>query len=164
MSTVLVMSHIDMVREHVAAFTRQDWAAYKAHLLPDSTYEEMATSRRLTGPEEIVEGLKLWMTAFPDLRPTFTSIIESGHEVAAEITWEGTHTGPLALPSGVVPASGKRGVVHGAMIWLFVGDRVRHTRHYFELMELFGQLGVPADKAMAMAEPMAAAKQGAAPS
>lgn len=39
---------------------------------------------------------------------TSESIIVSGNQAAAEITWEGTNLGDLVAPGGTIPASGKR--------------------------------------------------------
>ena len=46
-------------------------------------------------PEKIVELFKGWKTAFPDAVGTVKSAVGSGHTAALEVTWKGTHTGPL---------------------------------------------------------------------
>lgn len=164
MSTVMTTSKLDTFRELLAAFTRKDWEAYKARLAPDAVYEETATHRRITGPEAIVEGLKAWTTAFPDVRSTVMSTTESQNEIMAEVTWEGTHSGPLTVSMGTIPPTGKVGHLRAVLVNVFVGDRVREIRHYFDLMDLLGQLGVTPGAAVAESEVEAAAVQGAAPS
>jgi steroid delta-isomerase-like uncharacterized protein len=164
MSTVMTTPKLDTFRELLAAFTRKDWEAYKAHLAPDAVYEETATHLRFSGPEEIVEGLRAWTTAFPDVRATVMSTTESPNEIMAEVAWEGTHSGPLAVPMGTIPPTGKVGNLRAVLVNVFAGDRVREIRHYFDLMDLLGQLGVTPGAAVAEAEVEAAAVQGAAPS
>jgi predicted ester cyclase len=62
----------------------------------------------------------------------------------AEVLWEGTHTGLLKGPFGEIPATGKRGSVNAVQIFHFEGDKIRELRHYFDLMTVLNQIGVPA--------------------
>jgi hypothetical protein len=42
---------------------------------------------------------------------------------ALEITWMGTHNGPLALPSGSLPATGKAVEFDGVQVFIVEGGR-----------------------------------------
>ena len=98
---------VKIAREQVDAFNRGDWEGVRAGLSSDSRYDELGTARKVDGPEKIVELFKGWKQAFPDAVGTVTSAVASGDKAALEVTWSGTHTGPLATAEGTIPASGK---------------------------------------------------------
>jgi hypothetical protein len=64
--------------------------------------------------------------------------------VALEVTWKGTHTGPLATPQGMLPASGKTQTTPAAFFFTFEGDMIKESRHYFDSTTLFKQIGAQA--------------------
>src|SRR5205814_9060730 len=86
---------VKIAREQVAAFNSGDWERLQAGLAADCRYDELGTARTIAGPEQIVELFKGWKQAFPDAVGTVTSAVASGDMVALEVTWNGTHTGPL---------------------------------------------------------------------
>lgn len=140
MSTATVAA-IDIVRQHVDAFSRQDWETWKASVTPDMTYEEPATGRKLTGADAAVQGVKAWTLAFPDLRGTITNAFAGDGQVTAEILWEGTHRGPLAGPLGELAPSGRSGTVRAVEVVEFEGDKIKAIRHYFDMLGLLAQIG-----------------------
>lgn len=50
------------------------------------------------------------------------------------------HTGPLVGPAGTIPASNKRTKVSAVQVVTVEGDKVKLTRHYFDLMSLLQQI------------------------
>ncbi len=141
------MKRMNVVRDHLDAFAAKDWDRYRKTLLPNVVYEERATGRRAEGVDDVLETLQTWTVAFPDLRGTVKNLLAQEDMVMAEIEWVGTHDGLLKGPFGEIPATGKRGVVNAVEIFHFDGDRIREARHYFDVMTLFNQLGVPATPA-----------------
>ena len=95
---------VKIAREQVDAFNSGDWERVRAGLASDSRYDELGTERKIEGPEKIVELFKAWKTAFPDGAGTVTSVVSSANTVALEVTWTGTHTGPLTTAEGTIPA------------------------------------------------------------
>ena len=132
---------IKIAREQVDAFNMGDWERLQAGLASDYRYDELGTARKVVGPEKTVELFKGWKQAFPDAVGTVTSAIASGDKVALEVTWNGTHTGPLTTPEGTIPASGKRQETPAAFIFTFAGDKIQESRHYFDSMTLLKQIG-----------------------
>ena len=65
----------------------------------------------------------------------------SGNKAALEVTWKGTHTGPLVTAEGTIPASGKRQETPAAFVFTFEGGKVKESRHYFDSMTLLKQIG-----------------------
>ena len=60
-----------------------------------------------------------------------------------ELTWHGTHNGPLQTPAGSIPATGKKIDVRAVQIVELTPDgKTRRVRHYFDMATLLAQLGV----------------------
>jgi steroid delta-isomerase-like uncharacterized protein len=133
---------VKIAREQVDAFSRGDWELLRGTLASDSSYDELGTQRKIEGPEKIVELFKAWKAAFPDGAGTVTSVVSGANTVALEVTWKGTHTGPLESADGMIPASGKRQETPAALFFTFEGDKIKESRHYFDSLTLFKQIGV----------------------
>ena len=132
---------IKIAREAVDAFNDSDWERTKAIMTPDYIYNEEGTGRRIQGPVEVVAALQAWKQAMPDVTGTVTNAFASGNTVTLQVTWNGTHTGPLEGPTGTIPASGKRQTTPAAWIFTFEGDKIKETHHYFDMMTLLRQIG-----------------------
>jgi steroid delta-isomerase-like uncharacterized protein len=135
---------VNLARKQVEAFNAGNWEEMRAMLASDSRYDELGTQRKIEGPDKIVELFKGWKTAFPDAAGTVTSAFASGSKAALEVTWKGTHTGPLETPEGTIPASGKRQETSAAVFLTFEGDKIKESRHYFDSMTLLEQIGAAA--------------------
>ena len=132
---------VKIARKQIDAFNNGDWEQLRALLASDSRYDELGTERKIEGPEKIVELFKGWKMAFPDAVGTVTSAVASGDKAALEVTWTGTHTGPLGTAEGTIPASGKRQETPAAIFFAFEGEKVKTSRHYFDSMTLLKQIG-----------------------
>ena len=132
---------VKLARKQIDAFNAGDWEQLRASLASDSRYDELGTQRKIEGPEMIVELFKGWKKAFPDAVGTVTSAVASGNKAALEVTWKGTHTGPLETAEGTLPASGKRQETPAALFFAFDGDKIKESRHYFDSMTLLKQIG-----------------------
>ena len=131
-----------LAEETVEAFNAGDWDRLRSVLASDCLFEELATGRRMEGPEETIEVLAAWKLGFPDAKGTITNVIPSGDHVALEITWEGTHSGPLETPLGTLPASGRRALLPAVQVTRIQDDKIQESRHSFDLLSLLNQLGV----------------------
>ena len=132
---------VKIAREQVDAFNSGDWERLQAGLAADARYDELGTQRKTEGPEKMIELFKGWKTAFPDAAGTVTRSVCSGNTAALEVTWKGTHTGPLETPAGTIPASGKRQETPAAMFFTFEGGKIKQSHQYFDSMTLLMQIG-----------------------
>ncbi len=100
-----------------------------------------------TFPEDIVghEGIKNWVkfarTAFPDMNMTFDEIITKGNKIAATFTVTGTNTGPLVLPEGELPPTGKQVRFHGIGIDYVENGKIVKELVVYNVLEMMMQLG-----------------------
>ena len=135
--------------EIVEAFNRGDWDRLRASVANDLVYEETGTGRRIQGVEAYVQLCQGWRQAFADVTGTVHRTVGSGDTVAQEITWEGTHTGPLEGPGGTLAPTGRRAPVRATMWFLVERDRVREIHHHLDLMALLQGIGAMPEAAKA---------------
>ena len=132
-----------VARGIVDAHSLSDWAGVRESLAPDSVYEEYGTQRRIEGSDAIVAALQAWKKAFPDVKGTVDKALAAGNAVSIEVTWTGTHTGPLETANGSLPASGKAFTLRTAWTMDVQNEKVKDSRHYFDLPTLLQQIGTP---------------------
>ena len=132
---------IRIAREQIDAFNTSDWERMQAGLSGDACHHELATQRKVEGAEKIVELNQGWKTAFPDAAGTVTSAIASGNMAVLEVTWKGTHTGPLGTAEGTIPASGKHQETPAVCVFVFEGGKINESRMYFDALTLLKQIG-----------------------
>ncbi len=108
----------------ITGFNHADWQMFKAPLAANVTYEETGTLRRTQGADAYVQLVQGWKQGFPDAQGTIDRVVAKDTMVVQEIIWEGTHTGELITPNGVIPASGNRINVQASVWYFFQGDTI----------------------------------------
>ena len=93
---------------------------------------------RTAGREEDRQAVKMWRTAFPDLKMTVTHVVAEADMVTVRYIGEGTNTGPIF--GG--PATGKRVKVAGITIFKIKDGRITDEWTSFDQMALLQQLGM----------------------
>jgi predicted ester cyclase len=84
----------------------------------------------LRGRDALLGMLSAYRTAFPDLRHDVLPHVESDNTIAIELRVSGTHTGPMQMPQGTVPATGKH-VVWDSCDYIRVRGGKVHTWHVY---------------------------------
>ena len=133
---------ITTARRVVEAFNAGDWDGCKAALTPDSVYDEVGTSRRIQGSAAIIPCWQAWKQAMPDVKGAVNRAVAAGNTVVLEMTWTGTHTGPLQGPAGTIPATGKQQTTRASWLLNFEGGKIKDSRHYFDMLAFLQQLGI----------------------
>ncbi|MFQ5890840.1 MAG: ester cyclase [Gemmatimonadota bacterium] len=132
------------------AYGEKDWDAVRNALAPEFVYDEVATYRKAEGIDEVIDLWRGWAKALPDSRATFEDPFVDGDTVVLPLTWRGTHTGPLPLPDGEIPPTGKRIALRSCQVIRIRGGKAISMRQYFDMLTLLSQLGVaPAETAEA---------------
>lgn len=137
-------SVVDVAKAPVIAYNEKDWNAVRAAVAPGFVYDEVATQRKVQGIEDVLAVWRGWAAAIPDSKATFHSAVASGNTMILEVTWRGTHTGPLQTPSGEIPPTGKPIEIRSCQVVEIADERVQAMRQYFDMMTLMQQLGVAA--------------------
>ena len=87
--------------------------------------------------------------SLPNGMGTITKALTSGNSVALEVTWTGTHTGPLVGTGGTIPPSGNSWSLPGAQLITFQGDKIKELHQYFDMLTLHQQIGAAQSAATA---------------
>ena len=135
-------SLIDAAKAPVIAYNEKNWDALKAALSPKIVYDEVSTQRKVQGIKDVLGVWKGWATAIPDSKAKFHSALVSGNTVVVEVTWRGTHKGPLQMPTGEIPPTGKKIELRACQVFEIAGGKAQSMRQYFDMATLLQQLGV----------------------
>ncbi len=115
------------------------------------TADAIASGGALPQPMPLIEAMSVSRAlkiAFPDAYIDFQQVTLNGNQVSVQVMWEGTQTGPFALPGGpTIPPTGKKVTVKDAFVVTMQGDKISH----FEITSpadggipaALAQLGVP---------------------
>jgi steroid delta-isomerase-like uncharacterized protein len=133
---------IDAAKASIVAYNDKNWDNVRSSLASNPTYDEVGTNRRIQGTDQVIECWKGWARAMPDSKATFHGAFASGSTVCVEMTWRGTHTGPLELPSGSVSATNRNIDMRACQVFEMADNKVRTIRHYFDMATLLEQLGI----------------------
>src|SRR5690242_4974541 len=124
------------------AADKQDTAALPDLVTPDCVLTAPG-GVTLHGPEQIVQWMTVFYTAFPDISHPIDRIVPAGSTVTVELHAVGTHAGPLASAAGEVPPTGRDISLRVAnLLTVNDEDRVQSVHVYFDQMEMLQQLGL----------------------
>ncbi len=94
--------------------------------------------------------LLFFAQAFPDSRAEPTNAFATEDQVVLEFTVRWTNTGPLHLPSGAIPATGRSIELRFCQVIQLRKGKIVSFHTYYDMMTLLEQLGlVPAAAAEA---------------
>ena len=137
------MSAAEVTRKWAEAINRHDPAGFAALYAPNAVVQDPQYPAPLEGRDAIQKDMGDFMVAFPDLHMALSSLVEKNDACAVEGTFRGTHSGPLATPSGDIPPTNRQFVVNGAASYrLDAQGRILEERRYYDLAGLFAQLEV----------------------
>jgi steroid delta-isomerase-like uncharacterized protein len=135
-------SPIEIAKASVEAYNAKNWDRVRETVAPTIVYDEVGTHRKVTGANEVISAWKGWATALPDSKATFESATASGNTVTLELTWRGTHNGPLQTPAGEIPATGRKTEIRACQVVEVGEGKVKSIRQYFDIGTLLQQIGV----------------------
>jgi len=137
----MAQSVVDTAKAQITAYNQKDWNAVSAVLASGCVYDEIATHRRVQGLNDILVAWRGWATALPDSNASFDNVSVSGNTVTLELTWRGTHNGPLQTPGGALPATGRKIEIRACQVVDVADGKVTAVRHYFDMATMLQQLG-----------------------
>jgi steroid delta-isomerase-like uncharacterized protein len=137
------MSTEDTIRTQLDAFNRRDANAFTGCYATKAEVADPQYEEPLQGSEAISKDVGAWFGAFPDIEARIVRTVVNGDTYAAEWTMSGTHKGPLVMPDGHVPATGKPIRVALATVGRLDGQgHIAEERRYYDLAGIMGQLGL----------------------
>ena len=97
----------------------------------------------LHGGDAIIEWLRQFAEAFPDVRYESLHEHEAGNVAIDEGYVVGTHTAPLPMPNGeTLEGTGKQVRIRSCDVVTVDNGRITSHRFYYDQMEFLGQLGL----------------------
>jgi len=126
---------------YLDAWNAHDPAAVARYMAEGAIYEDVALGRVLHGPSEIAKFVEEATRASSDFRFEEVSLFSAGSDYANE--WIMTGTNDREVQG--VPATGRSFRVRGASVGkLDKSGRIVENRDYYNLAEMFAQLGMRA--------------------
>ncbi|HEU5288025.1 MAG TPA: ester cyclase [Candidatus Limnocylindria bacterium] len=133
-----VATNIATIKQWVAAMAKGD--------LDHAPYAEDAEmsdpTGKYKGKAQIVQSFKVWNTAFPQGTAEVINQIAQGEQVASEVVYKATHTGPLVMSAVTIPPTSKPIELKVMLIQSFRDGLIQRERAYFDKAGLMQQLGV----------------------
>lgn len=124
----------------IKAFNAHDENAMRALNAPNFSFEAPG-GIKLRG-HEATGYASAWFKACPDAKITVRNEVTSGPWVVQEVTFEGTHQGPLQGPAGTIEATGRQLVDNSVIVTRFENGLAIESRLYFDQVNVLTQLGV----------------------
>jgi len=142
-TTLSPQALVTAAKSLIEAYNDKNWERAKAGMTTDFVYDEVATGRKMSGSDAAIDTWKGWAEAFPDSKGTFHAAHATEHgTVVLELSWKGTHRGPLQTPKGPIAPTGKSIDIRACAIFEMANEKARVQRHYFDMATMFQQLGV----------------------
>jgi steroid delta-isomerase-like uncharacterized protein len=131
-------------------YDEEEIAAWNAHdveralaVFPDNVVWLDTGSPQAMNKDAIRQYLQGWFSAFPDIKITVTNRVVTEDQVAAELDFTGTNSGPLQLgPGATIPATGR--TVHGKGTYFvrYQDGKPVEVHSYPDLAGMMMQLGL----------------------
>jgi ketosteroid isomerase-like protein len=120
----------------------QDVAGWIALFTEDGTFTDESLPHTYRGPKELGKTVEVYAKAFPDMHRELGTFYTVGNNVIVQLRLQGTHTGPLELPVGVIPPTGKRMDAPCCDVFELVDGRIKRFDCYPSGTVIAHQLGL----------------------
>lgn len=132
-----------LIRSLYAVAETQDSRLFTSLFTEDGYFYDVSAGIKYYG-KEIGKTVDVYATAFPDMHRDLIDIYVKDDEnlVIVELTLNGTHKGPLELPAGTIPATGKVMQTPCCDVFHIENGKVKSFHCYTAGTIMLGQLGV----------------------
>ncbi|MEZ0094870.1 nuclear transport factor 2 family protein [Streptacidiphilus sp. EB129] len=131
-----------IIRNAYQAAEDQDVAGWVAAFTEDGTFTDESIPHTYRGAEELGRTVEVYAQAFPDMHRELGQFYVVDNMVIVQLRLQGTHLGPLELPSGTVPPTGKRMDAPCCDVFELVDGRIKRFDCYAEGSVIAAQLGL----------------------
>jgi ketosteroid isomerase-like protein len=138
----MTLDNEQIVRKAYQIAEDKDMASWAAAFTVDGTFTDESIGVTWTGPDELPEQVENYARAFPDMHRELYRVYVSGNIVVVQLALQGTHLGPLHLPAGTLPPTGKRMDAPCCDVFELADDKIKRFDCYPEGSVILTQLGV----------------------
>ena len=134
----------DKVRQYVETVNQKDPIGFASIFAVDAMIHDPFFPEPTKGRDAIRSLEEGILRAFPDITlKQVGDVIDAGSRVAFVVAVEGTNAGPLPMPAGDVPPTGRTIAYEAAVLWTLGPDGlIAEERSYFDATGVAAQLGL----------------------
>lgn len=132
----------NIVRKAYQMAEDKDIAGWIDAFTEDGTFTDESIEVVYRGPDELGETLENYARAFPDMRREIYEMHSTGDIVVVQLGFQGTHLGPLKLPRGIIPPTGKQMDAPCCDVFELLNGKIKRLDCYPEGSVVLTQLGV----------------------
>jgi steroid delta-isomerase-like uncharacterized protein len=133
----------EIIRRAYKIAEDQDVPAWIAAFTEDGVFTDQSIEVEYRGPTELGKTIENYARAFPDMHREVFRMYDSGDNiVVVQLALQGTHRGPLELPRGIIPATGRRMNAPCCDVFELSGDKIKRFDCYPSGTVVLTQLGV----------------------
>ncbi len=119
----------------------EDISRFSSLFTDDGYFYDVSSGEKYYG-DDITKFTRGLATAFPDIHRDLHDLYVTGDVVSVELSINGTHDGPLQLPTGTIPATGKKMQTPCSDIFHLKDGKVQSFHCYSAATIMLAQLGV----------------------
>ena len=139
------LSNEQIIRNAYKTAEDKDIASWVAAFTEDGTFTDESIDVTYRGPDELGKTVENYATAFPDMHRELYRFYTTGDIVVVQLALQGTHLGPLTLPMGIIPPTGKRMDAPCCDVFELVDGKINRFDCYPSGSVVLTQLGVIRD-------------------
>ncbi|HET6942394.1 MAG TPA: nuclear transport factor 2 family protein [Sphingomicrobium sp.] len=129
------------VRNAYAVAERKDLEGWISLFTPDGVFTDNSVGVTYRG-SDLAYPVRNYGTAFSNMHRELFRLYSTGDVVVVQLALQGTHDGPLQLPFGQLPATGKQMNAPCCDVFELEGGKIKRFDCYPEGTVIFAQLGV----------------------
>lgn len=139
-----IQDNLKLDEESIAALNAHDIERGLMVLSDDVVAYDLSSSTPTRGKEANRKSNQSWLTAFPDIKIVVKNRVVSEDQVAGEVEFTGTNSGPLqfAADMPVIPATGKKITVKGTYFNRIRNGKIVEQHTYGDVAGMMTQLGL----------------------
>jgi steroid delta-isomerase-like uncharacterized protein len=139
-NVALAQSLVDLYNSHQSdpAWLDKSLATFAA----DSTFTDVPSGRTLPGSDGYKQLVLFFAEAFPESNAELTNAFATEDQLVIELTGRGTNTGPLHLPTGDIPATGRYSELRFCEVMQCRNGKIVSFHIYYDNMTLLQNLGL----------------------
>ena len=133
--------NVAAVRNAYAVAERKDLEGWISLFTSDGVFTDNSAGTTYRGPS-LADPVRNYGTAFSNMHRELYRIYADGNVVVVQLALQGTHDGPLQLPFGELPATGKRMDAPCCDVFELQDGKIKRFDCYPEGSVIFAQLEV----------------------
>jgi ketosteroid isomerase-like protein len=146
----MALDNEQIVRQAYRIAEDKDLKGWVEAFTADGTFTDESIGVTWRGPDELPEQVENYARAFPDMHRELYQVYVSGNVVVVQLALQGTHLGPLQMPDGTLPPTGKRMDAPCCDVFELADGKIKRFDCYPEGSVILTQLGVIGDLGAAL--------------